>query len=360
MITFYPVRIRIERGPARYALLRCSFLGAIAVLAAISAAGQTSGTVTVQLRAMTPHVNAYAQVEPISTLPVSAAEAGVLSGLKVVPGMHVYAGEVLAQLQGPSIRALLLQNEANLRSARTQLSAAQKSLAIQREQLRAHLSTREAEHQTESALAQAQTTVDNAESGLTAIRQMAAIIAPSDATVIALNTSNGELVNAGQPIVTLQPAHSLWLRASFYGRDYRSIHIGMIGQFSPSNGSASIPVCVRAIFGVADAGGGESVAITPLHGTAQWLNGESGTVTLNSPQRRMVSVPTRALILNQGKWWVMVHTARGDHPQQVVPGPAQGWNTFIERGLASGSQVIVNNAYLLFHASIDEHYQIPD
>ena len=71
----------------------------------------------------------------------------------------------------------------------------------------------------------------------------------------------------------------------------------------------------------------------------------------------MVAIPTRALILDRGKWWVMVHTPHGNHPRQVTPGPARGWNTFITHGLPAGSQVIVNNAYLLFHASIAEHYQ---
>ena len=56
----------------------------------------------------------------------------------------------------------------------------------------------------------------------------------------------------------------------------------------------------------------------------------------------------------------MIRTGKRNRPQQVVPGPTEGWNTFIESGLAPGAQVIVNNAYLLFHASIDEQFQIPD
>ena len=90
------------------------------------------------------------------------------------------------------------------------------------------------------------------------------------------------------------------------------------------------------------------------------MNGEFGTVTLNAPQRRLVAVPTRSLILDQGKWWVMVHTAQGDRPQAVVPGPTLGWQTFLERGLNPGTQVVVENAYLLFHRGISKGYQLPD
>jgi biotin carboxyl carrier protein len=248
----------------------------------------------------------------------------------------VRAGQELARLEGPSTKAALLQSEADVRSALAQLSTAQKSLAIQTEQLASHLSTREAVHQAESTAVQAQTAFDNAQVRLESLRQMTTVSAPADAIVLALNSADGELVGAGQPILTLQPGNSLWLKAAYYSSDFRAIRIGMTGRFSPSDGSASIPIKVCAVFGTLGTGGGDS------------------------PQRSLVAIPTRALILDHGEWWVMVHTAQGDHPQAVVPGSAEGWNTFIERGLAPGTKVVVNNAYLLFHSSISEHYQIPD
>ena len=76
--------------------------------------------------------------------------------------------------------------------------------------------------------------------------------------------------------------------------------------------------------------------------------------------RSLVSVPTRALVLDQGQWWVLVHSSTGDHRQAVVPGPARGWRTFIERGLEPGVQVVVENAYLEFHLGISKNYQPPD
>jgi RND family efflux transporter MFP subunit len=327
-----------------------------------TAAGQAADAdvVTVQLQTVTPHLDAYALVEPTSVSPINAAQSGIVTGLRVLPGAHVRAGQELARLEGPSTKAALLQSEADVRSALAQLSTAQKSLAIQTEQLASHLSTREAVHQAESTAVQAQTAFDNAQVRLESLRQMTTVSAPADAIVLALNSADGELVGAGQPILTLQPGNSLWLKAAYYSSDFRAIRIGMTGRFSPSDGSASIPIKVCAVFGTLGTGGGESIAMIPLNAKAQWLNGESGIVSLDSPQRSLVAIPTRALILDHGEWWVMVHTAQGDHPQAVVPGSAEGWNTFIERGLAPGTKVVVNNAYLLFHSSISEHYQIPD
>lgn len=323
------------------------------------AQNSAADVVTVHAQRMTPHLNAYAQVQPTSRLPLNAAEPGVVQGLSVEPGMHVRANQVIARLNGPGIRNILLQDKANLRGVKTQLNAAQKSLAILKEQLPAHLSTREMVHQAESAVAKAQSAMDNAQSQLEAVQRMRTITAPANAVVLARNSHNGELLQTGQPVVTLQSQNSLWLVATYYGQMLRAIHPGMTGRFTPSDGSAALPVKVAALFAKATPGSGESIALRPLHDRAAWINGESGTLTLNAPSRMLPVVPTRALILDQGKWWVLIHTAKGNHPQQVVPGPSQGWNTFIEHGLAPGAQVVTTNAYLLFHAQVAEHYQIP-
>jgi RND family efflux transporter MFP subunit len=347
----------------RYGALRWFAAAALAGAAMMQpAAGQSSPAdrVTVQMRAMTPQLDSYAQVQPIGVLPVNAAETGVVTGLIVVPGTHVRAGQALAQLSGPNIQTLLLQGEADVRGTKAQLDAAQKSVIIQQEQLLAHLATRETLRQAESALAQAQAAFDNAQTRLATVQQMRTVAAPADGVVLACNTANGELVQAGQPVVTLQAAGSLWLTAVYYGRDLAAVHTGMTGRFTPSDGNPAIAVKVSEVFAAMTMGGGETVAMRPVPAGTKWISGESGNVTLDAPSRLLPVVPTRALILNQGKWWVMVHTAQGDRAQEVQPGPAEGWDTFIVHGLAPGAQVVVNNTYLLFHAQITEQFQIPD
>lgn len=319
-----------------------------------------SAYVVVRLGTVTPLLQAYAKVVPITLLPITAAEPGVVAGMRVLPGMHVRAGEDLAHLEGPEIRSVLSQGEADVRSASAQLVASQKSLAILKEQLASHLSTRQAVHQAVSAVAQAQTNLDNAQSHLNAARQMMTLTAPANATVLTVNAANGELVRTGQPILTLQTADRLWLQAAYYGTSAATIRVGMAGVFNPADGGEPIPVRVYTIIGPLTAGGAESVALIPATPRFRWMNGEFGTVELRLPARRLVAVPTRSLILSQGKWFVLVRTAHGDHPQAVVPGPARGWETFLESGLKPGAQVVVENAYLLFHRSIAQRYQPPD
>lgn len=334
---------------------------ALAAGSAIPAAAQTDPDfVTVQARQYAPVLVAYGQIEPVAVVPVAAAETGVISDLRVRPGTRVRAGEVLAHLTGPAVSSLLLQSGADVRSAAAQLAAAEKSLAIEQQQLPSHLTTRQAVHQAESAAAQARTALDDAQSRLKAVQQMRTLTAPGNGIVLTLDSAEGALVGAGQTIVTLQAADGLWLQAMYYGRDLGTIRVGVSGIFAPADGSEPIPVRVVSIPGTIVPGGGESVALEPAVAPSEWLNGEAGTVTLNLPPRTMVEVPTRALIVNQAKWWVLVHTTKGSRPQQVVPGPAEGWNTWIESGLAPGTEIVVKNAYLLFHAGIAEQYQVPN
>ncbi|MFP5232864.1 MAG: efflux RND transporter periplasmic adaptor subunit [Acidobacteriota bacterium] len=353
-------RFPLWRGASHRSL--ASGVCAIALASATFSSSQTPdvNAVTVKVQTFTPQLAAYGQVEPLQLVPLSAAETGVVEGLRVVPGAHVRAGQPLATLGGPTMQTLLMQTQAEVRSARSALNAAQQSLAIEREQLPSHLTTRQAIQQAESAAAQAQTVYDSAQSKLSSVLQLMTLAAPVSGIVIATNSANGQLVSAGQPVVTLQPAAGLWLRANYYGSDLNSIHPGMTGTFMPSDGGAPIRVRICSISGNLAAGGGESVFLCSVRNSSAWINGEAGEVTIDLPKRNFAIVPTRALVLSQGKWWVLVHNRKGDHAQQVEPGVAQGWNTFIKSGLAPGTQVIVNNAYLLFHSNIAEQFQIPD
>lgn len=307
-----------------------------------------------------PRLIAFGQVEPVTLVPVAAAEAGIVGGLRLRPGARVHAGETLAHLKGPAIAALLAQSQASVRSAQAQRNTAVKLLAIAQQQLRTHMTTRQAVQEAESALAQSRVLLQNAESKLDAVRQAMIITSPANGTLLTLGTANGALVGAGHIVLTLQPAAGLWLRATYYGADLATVHAGMTGTFTPLDRSPGLPVRVVSIPGVLSSGGGESIALEPTAPRSGWLNGEAGMVALHLAPRRMVEVPTRALIVSQGKWWVLVHTDRGDQPRPVIPGPSEGWNTWIESGIAPGAKVVVDNAYLLFHADIASQFQLPD
>jgi cobalt-zinc-cadmium efflux system membrane fusion protein len=281
----------------------------------------------------------------------------------------VKAGEILAALDGPEILSLLVDREGAVRSAQAQLNAAERTLAIERRKLSVQMSTQQAVAAEQSAAAAATAAFSAAQAQLRVAQDMRTLRAPSAGTVLAVNAADGEHVTGGQTILTLEAANRLWLAAVYYGADAAAIRVGMGGKFEPASGGAAVPVTVAAVSAALAPDGGESVGLVPMDHpptaadravAAPWSNGQRGTVTIQGATRSLVAVPTRALILDQARWWVLVLTPKGLRSQPVVPGPSSGWDTFIERGLSPGQQVVVQNAYLEYHRGIAQRYTPPD
>lgn len=351
--------------PAWAAVLAAQCLG-VWTPAAAATFSKAAGVI-VEARPVTEQYTAYGEVQPVALLHLRAVEPGIVAALRVRPGSRVKAGQTLANLTGPEIDSLLIDREGALRSARSRLAAARRTLAIEQRQLTAELSTQQAVAAAQSAAAAATAAVNTAHAQLEVARGVSTLRAPSAGTVVAVSAADGERIAAGQTLVTLQTTGGLWLTASYYGRDAHSIRLGMQGRFLPAAGGAPVPVRVAAISAALAPDGGESVGLVAMdspagesHTTEPWLNGERGTVTLAGATRLMVAVPTRALVLDQARWWVLVRTPKGARRQSVVPGPTRGWQTVIECGLRPGQQVVVQNAFLEFHRGISQQYLPPD
>ena len=305
-------------------------------------------------------VTAYAQVVPKAVVRLRAGETGILQGFAVRPGDLVAAGAVLGRLSGPSIEAALAARKADLSAAEATFTAAQQSLAIERQNRSVRLSTRAAVLKAEAAVADAQARLATARAQESAADDMTILRAPRAGRVLTLAAADGERVGEGEVLLTLQPTDDLWLHAAVYGAEASAVRVGMAGEFTPADGSAPLPVTVRAVAAALRPDGGRSVDLDAAGAAPPWRNGEAGTVTIATGTLAGVAVPTRALILDEAQWWVLVHTAAGNRPQRVMPGPSRGALTFVEQGLAPGTTVVVENAYLEFHRGVAQRYQPPD
>lgn len=316
--------------------------------------------VIVQAEMVTNQFQAYAQAEPVALLPLRAAQSGVVARLDATPGNRVRAGEKVAELGGPEIDAALAQDEAGVESARTNLVAARAVLAIEQQQLASHIATHLMVFQAESAVAQSRSALQTARARLRALQAAMTLKATGDGTVLAVSAAEGQRVAAGDTILTIQPADKLWLKAAFYGTDRMAVHAGMTGQFYPAGGGPPISVKVSTVFGALTPDGGEGVGLFSTAPSPDWMSGQAGMVVLNGTARKMAAIPTEALILDRGQWWVLVHSAGGNQPRLVTPGPSRGWQTFIEQGLQPGEKVVVENAYLEFHRNTAHTFQAAD
>lgn len=307
-------------------------------------------SVTVRARRVRDTYRAYGEVEPIARSSVTAVEPGVVEHL-VLPGEPVKAGQRLAVIAGVEAQSLLAKD-------RSALHAAAIRLAADRLKQKAHLVTRQ-------QVAMAEADYQAAAGRLKVAQATLTLRAPVSGEVLADDVADGERVVSGQRLLTLQMGR-LWLKATYYGKDALVIHPGMTGKFIPVSG---MPVAVRVqtVAAARAADGGERVMLAPVLASrkagqsgALWRSGVWGKVKLAGPVQRMVAVPTQALVLDRGQWWVMVLSKNGERRQAVFPGPVRGWMTLISQGLSPGARVLVQNAYLAFHQNIAQRYTPPD
>lgn len=348
----------LKAPPPRW--LRALLAAALSVVVCAPALAAQSGWVRARAVSYTPRYRAYARVAPVRVVRVRAAGVGVVAKLAVRPGDTVSAGQQLARLGGAQAKALVARRRSAVDEAQAGLAAARETLAAERQKRQSHLSTQQQVAQAGAALAKARATLASARASLAAARSAADVQAPVAGTVLALAAADGERVSAGDTLLTLLPAHGLWLKASYYGAGAAAVKRGMHGRFQPAAGSAPVAVTVRSVFAAQQTGGGRTVALTASAPHPGWVSGEAGSVTLKGAPRQAVVVPTRALVLDQGRWWVLVHAPHGARRQAVVPGPSRGENTVVRSGLKAGQQVLATHAYLAFHRGVSQHYEPPD
>lgn len=322
----------------------------------------SNGLFTVKNKPVTPTITAYAQIAPVTTLNIRALTRGTLSQLTLVPGTVVSANQLLARLAGPLIQSELTTRQQNLQKAQAKAHSASQALRITRHKYAAQLTT---QHQVDTAISQlaaAKAEVKIATAQLQEMQNMQTLTAPADSIVTSVNAMNGEQVIPDQVIMTLQPTHKLWLRATYYGKDSGLLRIGMTGQFKPADGHKPVAVKLVAIAPNVSSNSGRVIDLVPEQSSnsPQWVNGTWGRLVITGKTKPMASIPTSALILDRGKWWVLLHTPHGDIPREVIPGPAHGWSTVIRKGLKPGEQIVVKNAFLRYHHGIAHAYMPPD
>ncbi len=325
--------------------LSASFIFGLALAASAAGATGTAGTVAVELRPFAAEYRAYAQVEPRTVLSIHAATIGEVTALMATLGQYVKAGEHLARLAGPEYDAALTAAEARFHTAQVGLNTTQHNYPT-------FSSARD--------VTNAQAELKEARAALTRIKAAGEIRAPVAGTVLSLDVSLGERVSPGTRLLQLLPDHNLWLRATLYAPDAGRVRVGMVGHFYPADDNPAIPIRVRAVIPPLAASGGMRIACVAIR-PAPWQDGEAGTLVIDAtPVRQLPAVPTQALVMDRGRWWVLVSNSKGLLRVPVVLGSSVGEWTFIRKGVHAGEQVMAVNAYLLFHADISRHYAPPD
>ncbi|MDE2239893.1 MAG: efflux RND transporter periplasmic adaptor subunit [Rhodospirillales bacterium] len=312
------------------------------MLAALAVTAQApTGWITVQATQQAPILSGFAAVQPGTPVTVAALQPGVLTSLFVMPGETVQPGQTIGRLGGPQIAAALA-------TAQGASNAADAALAAERGKFADQLSTK-------AAVAQAKATAASARANLAALRAATSLRSPLAGQVQSLAAGLGASLQPGQAIAVVQPAAGAWVKAVLYGSQAARLSPGMAARFIPADGAPAVSVMLRGVQGTQPDGG----LVLAFSGPGL-QPGEAGTLRLSLSPRPVLLVPSEALVLDDGRWWVMLHDAKGDHAVQVVPGEAEDAQTPILSGLAAGDKVVVQDAALLYHRGIAAQFQPPD
>ncbi len=317
---------------------------------------------------VTPKLSASAVVSSTPEISITARAEGVLEAFHSLPGISVKAGDLLGRLSGPVREAAIQRAKADVDRAQANLKLAldlKEGLSRSPE----GLVTASQRQTAENAAATAAIDLGTAKVAMDVLISTGEIRASVDGTITAVLATDGQQVAADTALLRVQPAKILWLDASYWSDDAAKLALGMLGKFTPADGSAPTEVRLVRILSPVRADGGTLVACEKSRSdettntksaSPTWRMGQAGTLELFGDARREIEVPTSALVMSAGGWWVVVHTHDGDEPKQVEPGAEDGPRTIIRSGISVGESIVISDAYLHFHHDFAKQYQQPD
>lgn len=318
----------------------------------------TQGMAAAKSRLVRPSWSAYARVRPLGRSRVSALLDGTLSEFIAYPGMRLTRGEILGRLTGTEHKQETAAAKARLREARASLALALKARRSARRTYPA-ITDRLKLQESETAVEKARSVLAASLARWRFVQDNSLIRAPVSGVVTVLHVSDGDTVRAGEPLFEMEIPDKLWVYGIFYGPAVRLLGRGMSGTFVPLDGGPAVPVKVAGLIPAVRPDGGTG-ADCSIRGRSRLREGEAGTLTLRGRAKKVTVVPTSALVLQGGRWYVVLRAKDGDIHEPVEPGRRLGEWTVVRKGLRPGQHVVVKDAYLVFHKNVARAFTPPD
>lgn len=260
----------------------------------------------------------------------SAPTSGIIRFLPGISmGAAVKAGSTIATIDASTVSG----GDSN-RAALATLEAARRELERIEPLYKQNLAT-QAEYN--AALA----AVNQAEAAYSPAASAGKIIAPSSGVITSLNVDNGAHVNTGDDVATIADNTHLTLHAEVPASNFaalNSITDARIGSFTLSENKGRRT-------GI-NAENGYACIYFSFNNDGSILPGTGANVfLLGSPRSGVISVPTSAIIEQQGEYFVYIRCYAGHYQKLAVTlGESDGVRTEITHGLNEGIDVVTQGA----------------
>lgn len=320
------------------------------------AATAQAATLTVSVEKVLSHritssVSATGTVSAWQEATIGAEESGLrLTDVLVKEGDHVKAGDVVARLDDSLLKAQLAEQKAAVAQAQATLDSAQSAAARADKLLASNAVSAETAEDKATAVKTGKAGVDQAEAAaerLQAQLDRTIIRAPFDGIVSSKPAVAGSIVQAGTELMKIIRDGRLEVGVLVPEKDLAGISVGQAANIVDASGRAfsgsvsSIAETVNATTRLATVyvAVGEGSGLKP---------GMFARVTIETAASRQLTVAETALIWHDGKPAVFVIDGESKvsaHP--VATGTRQNGRVAIESGLSEGDQVVVAGAGFL-------------
>ena len=291
------------------------------------------------------------RIEAHARAPLYARASGYLKRWTADIGTHVKAGQLLAEIETPELDQQLLQAQAELASARSNVALASTTAKRWQALLASDSVSRQEADEKAGDLNAKQSVVNALEANverIQALKRFARIVAPFDGVVTARNTDVGALVNVGG-----SPGSELFVVSDTSRlRVYVNVPQGAVSLIKPgSKARLSVPDQVGKVYTatvqsrsqvINAASGSMLVQLAADNASAELIPGGAASVRFELPRAAgTLSIPPSALIFD--KAGLRVATVGADNKVVVKPVTVLrdlGATIELASGLAPGDRVI--------------------
>jgi RND family efflux transporter MFP subunit len=294
-----------------------------------------------------------ARIEAWARAPIYARVSGYLKQWSVDIGGVVKAGQVLAEIETPDLDQQLLQAQAELRTARSNVSLAASTSKRWQSLLAINAVSRQEAEEKAGDLEAKQSVVNELQANVDRVRalqQYRRLVAPFDGVVTARNTDVGSLINLGMTpgseLFVVSDIRRLRVYVNVPQRQVALINPGGKAQLTvPERPAQTYPAIVQSLARAVDSGSGAMLIQLEVDNEAgELLPGGFATVRFESAVAQGgLGLPPSALII--GRNGVRIATVDGEGRAQLKSIEiARDLGNMIELagGLAADDKVIAN------------------
>jgi cobalt-zinc-cadmium efflux system membrane fusion protein len=281
--------------------------------------------------------------------------AGVVEQVQANLGQHVKKGEVLAVISSPELSG----QRAALLAARERASAARATYQREKNLWEQKISAQQDVLAAQQLLREAEIEQRNAEQRLAAIGAGAAsgntglsrheIRAPFEGTIVEKDLALGETVAGDAKVFLVSNLSKVWVEFFVPAKDIEKVKVGATARVKATGSDTAVDGTVNYIGALLGAATRSATArITLNNPGGAWRPGLFVTVNvLGEPRQAALVVRNTAIQSVEDKPSVFVRTPAGFKAQAVKLGRTDGTHSEVLEGLKAGTEVVVENSFLL-------------